>query len=251
MFKGLLASAALIGAFVVVMVLMGRLMTTQDQQELRDFVAEREAFAPETFELMGRLGASLRETSGVAVSRQYDDVVWTHNDSGDGPIIHALRTDGTTIRRFRLTAFARDWEAMSAGPCPHLEEEEHCLYVGDIGNNDGDRDPVQIYVLPEPDPSSEDGEDLPVATLHISYAGGPDDTEALAVSPEGRITLVTKGRTDGLRVYPNDHGGRLLPLRKRAGPPELHRDFLLHRRRGRRAPDCGGGLLPLSARTPG
>ena len=201
MLRGILATVALIAAFVLVMVLMGRLMTTQDQQQLRAFVEEREAFAPDTFQVLAELGASLRETSGLAVSRRFPGVVWTHNDSGAGPVIHALRLDGTTLRRFRLNAFASDWEAMSSGPCPHLEGVEHCLYIGDVGNNDADRETVQIYVLPEPDPDSDETDDLAVSTIHFAYAEGPDDTEALAVSPSGRLTLVTKGRSGGLRVY--------------------------------------------------
>ena len=31
----------------------------------------------------------LIESSGVAVSRAYPDVLWSHNDSGDGPYVYA------------------------------------------------------------------------------------------------------------------------------------------------------------------
>ena len=35
------------------------------------------------------------ESSGVAVSRTYPDVLWTHNDSGDGPYLYATDLRGT------------------------------------------------------------------------------------------------------------------------------------------------------------
>jgi hypothetical protein len=34
------------------------------------------------------------ESSGVAVSRAYPDVLWTHNDSGDGPYLYATDLHG-------------------------------------------------------------------------------------------------------------------------------------------------------------
>src|SRR6266568_6264490 len=41
----------------------------------------------------------LVESSGVAVSRAYPGVLWTHNDSGDGPYLYATDLRGPTAAR--------------------------------------------------------------------------------------------------------------------------------------------------------
>ena len=45
------------------------------------------------------------ESSGVAISRQYPGVVWTHNDSGDGPYLYATDLTGAA-RGFLLVSGA-------------------------------------------------------------------------------------------------------------------------------------------------
>ena len=61
----------------------------------------------------------LRESSGVAASRAHAGVLWTHNDSGDGPYLYATDLRGHD-RGFLLVpgAEATDWEDMGLGPCP-------------------------------------------------------------------------------------------------------------------------------------
>ena len=39
---------------------------------------------------MGPIPREVRESSGLAVSRAYPGVFWTHNDSGDRPRLYAL-----------------------------------------------------------------------------------------------------------------------------------------------------------------
>src|SRR5438876_6301733 len=61
----------------------------------------------------------LVESSGVAVSRAYPGVLWTHNDSGDGPYLYATDLRGTDRGALLVPgAQAIDWEDMSLGPCP-------------------------------------------------------------------------------------------------------------------------------------
>ena len=68
------------------------------------------------------------------------------HDSGKPELI-AVDTKGRTAGRVSLTAAAvEDWEAMSSGSC----DGGHCLYVGDIGDNDAARSHVTIYRLREP-----------------------------------------------------------------------------------------------------
>jgi hypothetical protein len=60
-------------------------------------------------------GPRLIESSGVAVSHAYPGVLWTHNDSGDGPYLYATDLRGTDRGALLVPgAQAIDWEDMSA-----------------------------------------------------------------------------------------------------------------------------------------
>jgi hypothetical protein len=79
---------------------------------------------------------SLDEISGIVASRKNPGVLWAHNDRGGQPRVWALNTQGTHLGIYNLTgANNNDWEdiAIGSGPDPN----EHYLYVGDVGNNDG------------------------------------------------------------------------------------------------------------------
>lgn len=160
---------------------------------------------PLEIRLLGNVPSDLRETSGVAVSRDHSGILWSHNDSGDGPIVYALDPAGIIVARYTLEgARAVDWEDMAMGPCPStVPSASDCLYVGDVGDNNAERGSVTLYVFPEPDPKAGSG-GIPrnaILAAELRYPEGPRDTEAIAVTPEGDVWLVTKGREPDIRVY--------------------------------------------------
>lgn len=137
----------------------------------------------------------LPEASGMAVSRTMPGTVWLHNDSG-APELTAVRSDGTAAGRVSLSGAAlEDWEAMSIGPCGG----GHCLFVGDIGDNDAARSHVTIYRLREPSKAS--GSAKVDGVFRASYPDGAQDAEALIVAPDGRLHIVTKGETGPAALY--------------------------------------------------
>ena len=152
---------------------------------------------------LGTLSPELDESSGVAVSRRYDGVVWSHND-GDDPVLYALRPDGTLLSRISVEVDdTEDWEDIALGPCPPESVAPaggDCLYVGDVGDNDAERESMMVVVLREPDPGKP-GTVPVLGTIRFRYPDGPADTEALAVSPGGDILLVTKGEDGNSRLY--------------------------------------------------
>ncbi len=160
---------------------------------------------PETIvvqsELVAAMPRAVRESSGLAISETYP-VSWTHNDSGDGPVLYAVDTTGAIVGRARLAGVrARDFEDLDKGPCPpRWSSEPYCLYVADTGNNDRDRNTVSIYILPEPVPH-EPMVTAEVARLRFRYPDQRSDVEALAVAPNGDLYLVSKGRRGGVRSY--------------------------------------------------
>ena len=154
----------------------------------------------------GLRAAGLTESSGVAVSRRYPGVLWTHNDSGDESLIYAVDSTGRRLARFRVrNARVRDWEDIALGPCPAvIGRDRHCLYIGDTGDNAERRPFVTLYVVPEPDPTAA-GDTVaatqPAHALQIRYADGAHDAEALVADPGGAVGIITKGRSGPILRY--------------------------------------------------
>ena len=188
-----------------------------------------------TFELMGTLPRSLRESSGIAISRSHPGYFWTHNDSGSGASVYAVNEEGSVVARYRLNdAGSRDWEDIALGPCPASFDEPGsesdaetgadagadvgaepgtqaagapaCLYVADTGNNSRDRRRLSIYIVREPDPSAGTADDrlserVEPVRMRFEYPDSRRDSEALAVTPDGDLLVVNRGRHRRINVY--------------------------------------------------
>lgn len=145
------------------------------------------------------------ESSGVAVSRAHPGVLWTHNDSGDGPYLYATDLRGSDRGAVRVSgARAVDWEDIALGPCPAGSGD--CLYIGDTGDNLERRNSVAVYAVAEPNPpmTAADTQRVTAAalTLKLRYPDGSHDVEALYVSPrDTAVYLVSKGRGGTVRLY--------------------------------------------------
>ena len=137
----------------------------------------------------------LPEASGLAVSRRVPGRLWAHNDSGQ-PILYALDARGSVTGQLRLSGAAvEDWEAMAVGPCGGRS----CLYVGDIGDNDARRKRVTVYRLEEP--AGTETSAAVQEVFHAIYPDGAHDAEALLVTSDGLLFVVTKGETGPIAVY--------------------------------------------------
>jgi len=144
----------------------------------------------------------MQESSGVAVSRTHAGVLWTHNDSGDGPYLYATNLSGADRGLLRVPgADAVDWEDIALGPCP--TRAGTCVYVADTGDNDEKRASVTLYAVPEPAlPRSPRDTTATPAVLRLQYPDGPHDVEATFVSfRDGAVYLVTKGRSGTIALY--------------------------------------------------
>ena len=160
---------------------------------------------PSLFETTGILASPrLTETSGIAVSRRLVGTLWTHNDSGDDPILYATDLQGADLGMIRVRgASAVDWEDLALGPCP--EAESACLFIGDVGDNFETRRSVDVFIVREPDALPDTTALIPLSVpsrrVRIRYAEGPQDVEALAVTPSGTVLLITKGRSGPIALY--------------------------------------------------
>ena len=138
----------------------------------------------------------VRESSGLARSARDPRTLWTHNDAGNDPVVFAIGSDGrlvgpTVVRGARL----EDWEDIAAGPCAGGS----CLFIGDIGDNDGERETITIYEVPEPEPGA--ATTAPARALRARFPDGPRDAEALFALPSGDLYVVTKGREGPIALY--------------------------------------------------
>lgn len=132
----------------------------------------------------------INESSGLVVSREDDDLVYTINDSGGAPIIYAIRTStGATVATTTVDADFVDTEALSI-------DDDGTLWIADTGDNRSERTDAALYSLPESGGRNQTG--VRAKRYPITYPGGPLDVEALVVQPgTGKKFLISKGLFGG------------------------------------------------------
>lgn len=152
---------------------------------------------------------AVKESSGLAASRSNPGIYWTHNDSGDDPLVYAFDATGESRGVYRVAdAKARDWEDMAVGPGP--QPGQSYLYLGDIGDNDKARSEVVVYRVPEPKLTAADNASTkakpkltaPANAIRLRYPDGKFDAETLLVHPtNGNLYIVTKVMLKNATVY--------------------------------------------------
>ena len=105
------------------------------------------------------LPSLVKETSGIIFFR---NKIWTHNDSGGKPELYAIDTaSGEIVQTIRLAGAKNiDWE--------DITQDVHHIYIGDFGNNRGNRKDLKIYQLPKqavPDKGDAETENYRVITF--------------------------------------------------------------------------------------
>jgi hypothetical protein len=163
------------------------------------------------------LADGLGESSGLAESRTRRGIYWTHNDSGNSSDIFPIDILGEQLGRVRVRgATNRDWEDIAAGRCQ--DGAGQCLYIADTGDNarggDGGKGrraqfTVRLAVLPEPDLRTTV---VQAREYQAVVPGKRTDIEAIALLPDGRIYLVSKGIRNEVELY-------RWPTPLRGGPP--------------------------------
>ncbi len=128
---------------------------------------------------------SLTEASGIAASRQYPNMLWTHNDSGNPNDIFLIDSTGTIRGRWFVTnSTNRDWEDICIGPGPM--PGVNYIYLGDIGDNNNNHTYSYIYRFPEPKDSigsSAFTGNVTAEKITYKYSDGPKNTETLMIDP--------------------------------------------------------------------
>lgn len=134
---------------------------------------------------------ALTEISGCAIDRRDPNIVWLHNDSGDGSVLQRLNlTTNKTTAVTVTNAPARDWEDIAV-------YANGDLLVADIGDNLRRRDNVKLIRVARPVPNAKTATVRKVTTL--TYDDGPHDAESVVIDPkdETAVYVITKERDTG------------------------------------------------------
>ena len=148
------------------------------------------------------LPSQLEETSGLIY---YKNLLWSFNDSGGDPVIYAFKTKtGEIVKTIRIkNAENVDWEEIS--------QDKHYIYIGDFGNNAGNRKDLCIYKVKKSDIPEGKNVSVESTVLNFYYENQEDftekfrnsayDCEAMAVL-KNHIYLFTKNwQTRETSVY--------------------------------------------------
>lgn len=144
------------------------------------------------------LNRNLVENSVGVTSVTQPGIIFGLNDSGNEPLVFVFDSTGAQRGVWQVIgARNRDWEAASLGPCGP-DSTGWCLYIGDVGDNEARKTSVTIYRVPEPmieGSHFESPPTLPIQDrLDFRYADHPHDVEAMYVTRDGSIFLITKRR---------------------------------------------------------
>src|SRR6185503_2198976 len=128
------------------------------------------------------------EGSGLAASRRYPGVIWTHNDGGY-QFLFAINKSGDYLGAFQIVgANLIDWEALAS-------DGDGNLYLADIGINGMERTHVAVHRVREPNPSNRYGNAEVNKTWYLRFPGAREDCESFFVMDDHGY-LITKPRTN-------------------------------------------------------
>lgn len=121
-----------------------------------------------TLGLIANLNDSLNENSGLV---WIENRLFTFNDSGSGTNLFEITTSGTIIRTIHVSnANNIDWEAITA--------DENYLYIGDFGNNNGNRTDLCIYRLLKTDATNSVLDTISATKMSFQWSDQIDFTSA-------------------------------------------------------------------------
>jgi hypothetical protein len=158
--------------------------------------------------MVGRIETTdIRESSGLSAS-DCQDVLWTHNDSGNDALVFAMDTTGKGLGTWRVgNARNVDWESIAT----YKDPGGRCsLVIADIGDNDEARGELEVYRIPEPTASAATAgstADNPLPTepaqvLRFRYPDGNNNAETILVHPRtGDLYVVTKEESGPAGVF--------------------------------------------------
>ncbi|MGZ3755247.1 MAG: hypothetical protein ACXVAY_13730 [Mucilaginibacter sp.] len=156
----------------------------------------------------GRLqNKEMNEISGIAASGVFNNIYYVHNDSGDTSRFFAITPDGVLKHTIYFKGDPSvkqgvvDCEDIAVGPGP--APGTSYVYMGDIGDNNAERQYITIYRMEENPSWAKDSliNEKTAVPLHLKYPDGPKDAETLMIDPIQKLIYVVSKRKDTVHVY--------------------------------------------------
>jgi hypothetical protein len=145
-------------------------------------------------------GDFLQEASGLASSRSYPGILWSHNDSGNGPKLFAIDTAGRLVRSYTVPGASNvDWEDLCIGYDSTAGSD--FIFIGDIGDNFSRRAVKRVYRLHEPDPFDSVAPLAPAEVITFRLEDGARDMETLMFDPATSSLVLVSKREKEVGVY--------------------------------------------------
>lgn len=152
-----------------------------------------------TPKVIGTTDRDLSEISGMVISTNFADTMYTHNDSGSGASFYRSHIDGSASEEIAVRGGSpSDVEDIAYGPCPG-KAESRCIFLADIGDNFGWRGSLSITAVEET--ASMPREVRSHSRISLSYPRGGNNAEAFAVHPNGDFYIVVKDKSNPQGVY--------------------------------------------------
>ena len=141
-----------------------------------------------------KLPKVIKESSGLI---KVDNRLWTHNDSGGKPILYQIdERNGQIVKKLKIkNAYNRDWE--------DIAYDDNYVYIGDIGNNRGNRKDLKVYKIPRA--SLRTAKSVRAEVIYFKYSDQKEfkskaqknnyDCEAM-VAHNGKLYLFSKNWKD-------------------------------------------------------
>ena len=155
-----------------------------------------------TVEKIFNLPSEIVESSGIIF---YDSLLWTFNDGGHGAILYCLDINtGVIVRKINVEDSKNvDWE--------EITQDASSIYVGDIGNNWGNRKDLCIYKISKSGIHYKKGKASKVHKIHYSYPDqtnfiyhyndSPYDCEAMICSGDSLLLFTKNWKTHHSVIY--------------------------------------------------
>lgn len=164
------------------------------------FLISSLVFAQENIRVVGALPNAVSESSGLLF---YNGKIITHNDSGNTAQLFEIDSVSLTITRTITISNAQnvDWEDIA-------QDETH-IYIGDIGNNSGNRTNLTVYKISK---DAYDASETVTAERidfvyedQVDFEASPNNTdwdaEALFVLHDQLIILTKQWKSGGTVAY--------------------------------------------------
>src|SRR5581483_6918480 len=133
----------------------------------------------------------ITESSSLVNSGVHPGLVYTANDSGDGPYVYVLDHDGHLVGTTTLAGVHPvDVEALGGAP-------DGSLVVADIGDNGATRASIEVYRISQP---TRGDHTVTPDKVTLTYTDGPHDAESVLYDIKTQQLLVVTKEASG-EVY--------------------------------------------------